>query len=125
MFLRQDFHEVRMDDVARASGVGKGTLYRYFPSKAELFGALVLEGMEQLRDVIEGALDEAIAAGQLRRINVRIGAEMLVGMLRGVDRLRTPRDSLDDRVAALLDLFYAGAATPSGRRTWAASRGVQ
>jgi len=30
------FHEVKMDDVAKQAGVGKGTIYRYFPNKDEL-----------------------------------------------------------------------------------------
>src|SRR5437773_5544866 len=33
IFTRRDYHEVQMDDVAEACGVGKGTLYRYFPGK--------------------------------------------------------------------------------------------
>ena len=35
-FARRDFHLVLMDDVAARAGVGKGTLYRYFPTKDEL-----------------------------------------------------------------------------------------
>ena len=56
IFLRQDFHEVRMDDVARASGVGKGTLYRYFGSKDALFTALMLDGIDLLRSQLEAAV---------------------------------------------------------------------
>jgi len=46
-FARRDFHEVLMDDVAACAGVGKGTLYRYFPTKDELFLATVLRGLDQ------------------------------------------------------------------------------
>jgi len=46
-FARRDFHEVLMDDVAARAGVGKGTLYRYFPTKDELFLATVLRGLDQ------------------------------------------------------------------------------
>jgi len=56
VFLRRDFHEVRMDDVARACGVGKGTLYRYFESKDALFTALVLDGIDLLRTQLEAAV---------------------------------------------------------------------
>jgi AcrR family transcriptional regulator len=56
VFLRQDFHEVHMDDVARASGVGKGTLYRYFGSKDALFTALMLDGIDLLRSQLEAAV---------------------------------------------------------------------
>jgi TetR/AcrR family fatty acid metabolism transcriptional regulator len=55
VFLRKDFHEVRMDDVAAACRVGKGTLYRYFESKEALFTALVLDGIDLLRSELEAA----------------------------------------------------------------------
>ncbi|MGH3055413.1 MAG: helix-turn-helix domain-containing protein, partial [Gaiellaceae bacterium] len=37
IFTQHDYHEVLMEDVAQTCGVGKGTLYRYFPSKHELY----------------------------------------------------------------------------------------
>jgi AcrR family transcriptional regulator len=46
-FARRDFHQVLMDDVAARAGVGKGTLYRYFPTKEELFLAMVLRGLDE------------------------------------------------------------------------------
>jgi TetR/AcrR family fatty acid metabolism transcriptional regulator len=58
VFLRKDFHEVRMEDVAAACGVGKGTLYRYFESKEALFTALMLDGIDLLRAQIEAAVAE-------------------------------------------------------------------
>ena len=48
-----------MDEVAEASGVGKGTLYRYFPSKRDLFLAVTFDGIEELHVAVE-----AIAAAQ-------------------------------------------------------------
>src|SRR2546427_38327 len=41
VFTLHDYHEVQMDQVARACGVGKGTLYRHFPSKRALFLAVM------------------------------------------------------------------------------------
>jgi AcrR family transcriptional regulator len=35
------FHEVRMEDIAAEAAVGKGTLYRYFSDKEELYLALL------------------------------------------------------------------------------------
>lgn len=37
IFLRAGFEAANMDDVARASGVSKATLYSYFPDKSRLF----------------------------------------------------------------------------------------
>lgn len=36
-----DYHTVTMDDVARAAGVAKGSLYLHFPNKEQLFQAVV------------------------------------------------------------------------------------
>src|SRR5919201_2390241 len=55
IFARRDYHEVQMDDVVEASGVGKGTLYRYFPSKQDLFLAVMFDGIQRLRLELEGA----------------------------------------------------------------------
>lgn len=53
VFTGSDYHEVQMDDVARKCGVGKGTLYRYFPGKRELYLAVMFEGIERLRQRLE------------------------------------------------------------------------
>lgn len=37
LFARKPYHEVQMDEVAREAGLGKATLYRYFPSKEALY----------------------------------------------------------------------------------------
>jgi AcrR family transcriptional regulator len=55
-FARHDYHEVQMDDVAEASGAGKGTVYRYFPSKQQLYLAVMFDSIEQLRVELEAAL---------------------------------------------------------------------
>lgn len=43
LFVRQGFQATRMEDIAREAGVSKGTVFRYFPSKNELFKAVVSE----------------------------------------------------------------------------------
>jgi AcrR family transcriptional regulator len=177
VFARHDFHEVLMDDVARACGVSKGTLYRYFPAKRELYMAVMFEGIERLRDelqvavttddppifkieravrcilghfwdrrfffalinrnehkpddpdfrewlrrrtelskIIQHALEEAIGAGHVRRVDPRIATEMLLGMLRGANRYRSATDRLEDLVAAVVEGFLFGVGTATGQR---------
>ena len=43
VFSEDGFHKATMDKVASASGVGKGSLYRYFKSKEELLSQLLIE----------------------------------------------------------------------------------
>jgi AcrR family transcriptional regulator len=58
LFAKHHYHEVRMDDIAADAGVAKGTLYRYYRDKDELYVALTMHGIqkiyEQSRDQIAG-----------------------------------------------------------------------
>lgn len=68
-FARKEFDEVLTDDVAALAGVGKGTLYRYFPTKEELYSAALLRGFEELeRDLAELDAGPASAADGLGRV---------------------------------------------------------
>jgi AcrR family transcriptional regulator len=51
LFVEKGFAATRVDDVAARAGVSKGTLFLYFPSKEELFKAMV-------RQSIAGRFDE-------------------------------------------------------------------
>ena len=55
-FANRDYHQVKTDDIAAAAGVGKGTLFRYFASKEELFMATALFAAEVASAEIERAL---------------------------------------------------------------------
>jgi AcrR family transcriptional regulator len=69
LFGAQRFHEVRMEDIAAAAGVGKGTIYRYFSDKEELYLALLDRASKQIRERLEQAVREVEGArGQLKAI---------------------------------------------------------
>jgi AcrR family transcriptional regulator len=87
LFSEQPFHRVRLDDVAEAAGVGKGTVYIYFKNKEELYYSLVYEGLAELVErcrnriaehptnyrenflaIIEGLADHAVHHPQLFEI---------------------------------------------------------
>src|SRR5262249_60942668 len=57
LFGSQRFHEVRMEDIATEAVVGKGTLYRYFKDKQELYDALLKRASDQLLGRLHEALD--------------------------------------------------------------------
>jgi AcrR family transcriptional regulator len=46
VFLAQGFDAASMNDIARAAGVSKGTLYVYFKHKEQLFEAIVEQECE-------------------------------------------------------------------------------
>jgi AcrR family transcriptional regulator len=48
LFVEKGFAATRAEEVARRAGVSKGTLYLYYPSKEELFKAVVRRSLSQL-----------------------------------------------------------------------------
>jgi TetR/AcrR family fatty acid metabolism transcriptional regulator len=47
LFAARRFHEVRMEDIATEADIGKGSIYRFFKDKEELYLALVGRASEQ------------------------------------------------------------------------------
>lgn len=52
LFTSRRFHEITLDEVAERAGVGKGTIYRYFRDKDDLFFQVVDAGFDQLCAVV-------------------------------------------------------------------------
>ncbi len=50
VFSRRGFADAKVSEIARASGVGHGTVFLYFPTKEELFRAAVLEPLAALEE---------------------------------------------------------------------------
>lgn len=58
LFSERPFHRVRLDDVAEAAGVGKGTVYIYFKNKEELYYSLVFESFVELVERLRSQLTQ-------------------------------------------------------------------
>jgi AcrR family transcriptional regulator len=52
LFRSRQFHEITVDDVIKEAGVGKGTVYRHFSDKHDLFFQTALAGYEQMCEMI-------------------------------------------------------------------------
>ena len=48
IFSSTGFHKADMNEIAKRANIAKGTVYLYFPSKKELFIAVIKEGLENL-----------------------------------------------------------------------------
>lgn len=59
LFTSRRFHEVTLDDVAKTARVGKGTIYRYFKNKDDLFLRVVMSGYDESCALIERTAAEA------------------------------------------------------------------
>ena len=53
VFAERDFHRVQVSEVAQRAGVGKGTLYLYFPTKDALREGALRTSLERLADEVE------------------------------------------------------------------------
>ncbi len=58
LFLRFGYRKTSMDQVARAAGVSRQALYLWFPGKEALFTAAVDQGLQEVRQAVEAALDD-------------------------------------------------------------------
>jgi AcrR family transcriptional regulator len=66
LFSDRRFHEVTLDEIAQAARVGKGTIYRFFSSKDDLFFQTATSGFDELCGVIEKSVcRQKDFAGQL------------------------------------------------------------
>lgn len=78
LFAGRDYASVQVEEVAKRAGVGKATLYRYFPSKEELY----LESLERALGGLEHKLNAELVPQQVPA-SVRLSAMVsaLVGTL--------------------------------------------
>ena len=58
LFMEKGIAAASMDDIAKAAGYSKATLYVYFENKEEIIGILVLNSMQKLYDYITCALEQ-------------------------------------------------------------------
>lgn len=64
VFSERDFHRVQVSEVAQRAGVGKGTLYLYFPTKDALREGALQSSLERLAAEVdrEAAADVSVEA---------------------------------------------------------------
>ena len=58
LFMEKGIAATSMDDIAKAAGYSKATLYVYFENKEEIVGILVLDSMKKLYNYISSALTQ-------------------------------------------------------------------
>src|SRR5919201_7080565 len=59
VFAERDFHQVLVSEVASRAGVGKGTVYLYFPTKDDLHRGALEASLEGVAAEIERVAGEA------------------------------------------------------------------
>ena len=59
LFTARRYHEITTDDIAQAARVGKGTIYRYFRDKDDLFFQVAMSGFDELCELLQRRVPEA------------------------------------------------------------------
>jgi AcrR family transcriptional regulator len=95
------YSKTTMDDVARAAGVGKRTIYVYFPSKEEV----TLCTIDRIVDRLVGRLRSL--AGEARPAADRLRAMVLERVLFRFDSVRDYSHGLDELFASLRPAYLA------------------
>ncbi|MCY2952709.1 MAG: TetR/AcrR family transcriptional regulator [Planctomycetota bacterium] len=72
LFATRPFHEVRLDDVAAAAQVGKGTLYIYFKSKEDLYRSLIHDGVMQIMEQLSQSITNDLSPGDALEKTIRL-----------------------------------------------------
>jgi len=71
VFFRDGFMAANLDEVARGAGVAKGTLYRYFDSKADLYVAVLANNGEEFERRMRAAVDPSQSSADQIRATAR------------------------------------------------------
>jgi AcrR family transcriptional regulator len=59
VFVAQGYHSAAMDDIAERAGVSKPVLYQHFPSKLDLYLALLDQTCDTVIDAVRKALESS------------------------------------------------------------------
>lgn len=96
-FAQNGFAATDVQCVADELEVGKGTIYRYFPSKEALFLAAVDQGMQQLKVAVDLAADRAETAIERVELAVRAYLEYFDEHPEVIELLILERSNFRDR----------------------------
>lgn len=68
VFQRWGLHKTTMEDIARAAGKGKSTLYYYFKSKEEIFHTIANEEITNITRLAEISMGKVVSAKEKLRV---------------------------------------------------------
>lgn len=79
VFAARGFQGARLDEVAKRAGVSKGALYLYFETKADLFGAVVVDSISPNIERVKAVASADLPLEQAARLALPMFAKQVVG----------------------------------------------
>ncbi len=89
LITEKGYHETTISHIAKAAGIGKGTIYEYFASKEELVASMVIHNLETQRQKTLEKLGKAVSAEDKLRIMGEADIEGALGLMRTMKLLQT------------------------------------
>jgi TetR/AcrR family fatty acid metabolism transcriptional regulator len=80
VFAREGLDKGKIADIAKAAGIGKGTIYEYFRSKHDIFMAIEEYFLSNLNNTIEQIVHADYPPPKKLEVFIRQGFDSLVGM---------------------------------------------
>jgi AcrR family transcriptional regulator len=106
VFASKGYHSAKVDDIAKAAGVGKGTVYLYFPDKRSLISEL----LRRLVVLIRGAIlhvDVSSDIGAQVKHNIRAIVGLFLDDRTLPKLLLSPLNGVDPDFQAQMAVFFA------------------
>jgi AcrR family transcriptional regulator len=105
LFKKTGFKKTTMGDIARGLGKAKSSLYYYYPSKEDIFEAVVYTEMDELLDQIRLSIRKASTSKEKLIIYCRCRLEKLNQLCNLSDALKTEIAELHCVIAQLKSKF--------------------
>jgi len=79
LFTSKRFHEITTDDLAREAGVGKGTIYRHFQDKDDVFRQVAMSGFDEMCRLLETRVAHGVPFEQQLQSACEVISEFFIG----------------------------------------------
>ncbi|MFO7716008.1 TetR/AcrR family transcriptional regulator [Desulfosarcina sp.] len=70
LFSQKEFHQIGMRDIAKRAGISAAAIYRYFPSRDDVF----VEALVRHMKVVEGLFEKSVAQGRTSLEELAMGS---------------------------------------------------
>src|ERR1700755_837052 len=105
LFKKSGFKKTTMGDIARSLGKAKSSLYYYYPSKEDIFEAVIYAEMDELLEEIHHALGRATSSKEKLTAYCRCRLEKLSQLCNLSDALKSEIAELECLIAGLKRQF--------------------